>query len=37
MREANTPIDLPMTHTPNIDDLLNYLGHRKCRFYCFNE
>ena len=34
MREANKHIELPMTHTPNIDDLLSDLGHRKCRFYC---
>ena len=33
MREANTHIELPMTDTPNIDDLLSELGHRKCRFY----
>ena len=33
MREANKHIELPMTHTPNIDDLLSDLGHRKCRFY----
>ena len=33
MKDVNKCMLLPQTHTPNIDDLLSDLGHRRCRYY----